>query len=171
MKKILLLILITLSCSSCSFLPRLTLDTPGTAPQSVDKSKAKEVCKGQTTFNEYGDMTSCTRGYVNYTQNYEKKERKYTFGEKIGNFFRKLSFWAIILLALGIFFPVLGLGTFIGKFIEGTFGIGKQVMSGVARGIQRVRKNGDDINIALDSELDEKHKQYIKKLKNKENIK
>jgi len=171
MKKLILsTIMVIVFSSGCSLIPRLTMDTPNTVPQATQKSKVKDVCKGEAIFAEDGTMLSCTKGYVAYSEAYNKEERSYTLGEKIGNFFRKLSFWMIILLVLGIFFPVLGLGTFIGRFIEGTFGIGKQVLTGVARGVQRARKHGDDINVALESELDIKHKQYIKELKDKEKI-
>lgn len=168
---IMLTIMVVFLSSGCSLIPRLTFDSKGSTPQQTQKSKVKESCKGNATFNADGDMIGCTKGYKNFEQNYIKQERKYTFGEKIGNFFRKLTLWMIILVALGIFFPVLGLGTFIGRIFEGTFGIAKQALSGVARGVQRVRKRGDNIDIALDAELDEKYKKYIKQLKEKENIK
>ena len=171
MKNLILIMLTSFCLTGCSFLPRLTTDSPNSVPQAVDKSKAKESCKGKAVWNENGDMISCSKGYVDYTESYNKKERSYTLGEKIGNFFRKLSVLMIILLAIGIIFPVLGIGTFIGRIFEGSFGIAKQALDGVARGVQRVRTRGEDINIALDSELDEKHKRYIRQLKDKENIK
>ena len=46
MKKIIVMILLAFCLSSCSLIPRLTFDSKNTVPQSIDKSKAKNICKG-----------------------------------------------------------------------------------------------------------------------------
>jgi hypothetical protein len=103
MKKLLGLILIVLTMSSCSFIPRLTFGTPGTAPQATDKSKAKESCKGRIVFNEDGTIKECSKGYVSYAENFSKKERKLTIQERVANFIRNLAglgFWGLILIII-----------------------------------------------------------------------
>ncbi|MHA2013297.1 MAG: hypothetical protein ACTSWG_13085, partial [Candidatus Helarchaeota archaeon] len=62
-------------------------------------------------------------------------------------------------------------GTLIGRFIEGTIGIAKQTLNATVRAVQRARKNGEDLNIALATEQDTKVKDYIIKIKKEEKIK
>jgi len=100
-KKLLLLFVLVFVLSGCSLIPRLTFDTKGTTPQQTEKSKIKESCKGEVEFGENGQVTYCSKGYTNYAENYEKKERKYTFTEKIKNIITNLSgtiFWIVIAL-------------------------------------------------------------------------
>jgi len=171
MKKLILLLMACLILTGCSLIPRVNFDTPNTVPQSVDKSKAKDVCKGQATFNENGDITSCSKGYSSFAQNYVKEERKYTLKEKIINIFRNLkgiAFW--IAVALVIFCPGV-LGMIVGRIIEAIFGISKKALSSTIKGVQKARKEGKPIDDALASSQDEKVKKYIRKLKEEENIK
>ena len=170
-KIFMLLLLICFTLTGCSLLPRLSFDTPNTVPQSVDKSKAKAVCKGEAKFNEVGDMTYCSKGYYNYEEGYQKVERKMTIVERIKNFFNGLmgmSFWIIV--ALLFLCPSL-LGLIGGRLIEGTFGVATTVGKRLIKAIQKTRKSGKDLNTSLDAELDVKDKQYIKKIKDKNEIK
>ena len=66
MKQIILAILICFTLTGCSLVPKINFDSPGTTPQTVEKAKVKEVCKGDAKFNENGDMISCTKGYYLY---------------------------------------------------------------------------------------------------------
>ena len=171
MKKFIMLLFIVLSTASCSLLPKINFDTPNTVPQSVDRSKVKDVCKGEATFSQEGTILSCTRGYMAYAEGYVKKERKMTFVERIKSFINNLvgwGFWGLVLLV--IFVPGIA-GVLIGKIVEGTIGITGKVLRSTVRGIQNTRKNGKNLDQALDSELDEKHKRYIRQIKDKENIK
>ena len=170
MKKVFLLLCIGFCLSSCSFLPRLSFDTPNTVPQSVDRSKAKAVCKGEAKFNEVGDMTYCSKGYYNYEEGYQKVERKMTIVERIKSFINSLmgmSFWIIV--ALLFLCPSL-LGLIGGRLIEGTFGVATTVGKRLIKAIQKTRKSGKDLNDTLDAELDVKDKQYIRKIKDKNEI-
>ena len=171
MKKFIMLLFIVLSTASCSLLPKVNFNTPNTVPQATQKSKLKEVCKGEATFNTQGDIISCTKGYVNYAENYTKQERRMTIIEKIKNFINKLvgfGFWGLVLLI--IFVPGL-LGVVLGRIVEGTIGLGAKCLKAVVKGVQRARKQGKPLDEALDSELDEKYKKYIRDMKAKEGIK
>ncbi len=170
-KVLFLISFLTLFLSSCSMLPRLNFWTPGTVPQVVDKAKAKEICKGKTVMNENGDIISCSHGYFSYAENYAKKERKMTFVERIKNFINNLmgaSFWIFVLLIVLV--PGL-LGTVVGRMIEGTVGITGKALKSVVAGVQKARKQGKDLNDALESETDNDVKKYIRELKERENIK
>jgi len=120
MKKLIILTIFSIFFTTgCSMIPRLTLDTPNSTPQQTDRSKAKEVCKGKVEMNEQGEIISCSKGYYRYDENYAKKERKYTFTEKIKNFINKLSasiFWIAILLL--IFLPGV-FGVIVGRIFNG----------------------------------------------------
>ncbi len=171
MKKIILMILVSFMLTGCSLLPRVTFDTPNTVPQSVDKSKAKAICKGEAKFNEVGDMIYCSKGYYNYEEGYNKQERKMTIVERIKSFINGLvgwGFWGILLLIILV--PGLA-GTLIGRLIEGTVGITGKALKSVVAGVQKTRKTGKDLNDSLSAELDKEEKEYIKTIKNKHNIK
>ena len=170
MKKILLLILLSMSLSSCSLLPKVNFNTLNSVPQSIDRSKLKETCKGKVTFSETGNIISCAKGYYNYQEGYVKKERKMTFTERIKSFINNLigwSFWGLLLLVILV--PGL-LGTLIGRAVEGSIGIASTVSKRLMSAIQKARKYGKDLNDALEAELDAKDKQYIAQVKEKENI-
>jgi hypothetical protein len=152
-------------------IPRITTDTVNTIPQAIEKTKAKEICKGKAEWDEQGNIKSCSKGYYRYDQNYQKQERAYTWKEKIINFLRKLSGLGFIgIIAVIILCPSL-VGVVLGRFIEGAFGVGKNVLTSVAKAIQKARKQGVDLDQALEIELDKEEKKYIKNLKDRENIK
>ncbi len=171
-KKIICLAMLSmLFFSGCSLLPRIKFGTPGAVPQSINKSKAKGVCKGEAKFNDLGEMTYCSKGYYKYTEGYDKKERKMTIVERIKGFINDLvgwSFWifvALLFLAPGL------LGTIVGRLIEGTVGITGKSLKAIVRAVQRTRKTGKDLNDSLDAEEDSDVKDYVAKLKKKEKIK
>ena len=171
MKKFLFICCLSVLCCGCSLIPRITFDSKGTTPQQTEKSLKKIKCKGDILLNEDGTIQSCTRGFISYESNYEKKERKFTIAEKLGNFIRKLTgygFW--IFVALLILCPS-ALGFIGGRVIEGIFGIGKKALDSTVRAVQKARKNGTDLNEALASEQDSDVKKYIAKLKDEEKIK
>jgi len=171
MKKFIMLLFIVLSTASCSLLPKINFDTPNTVPQSVDRSKVKDVCKGEATFSQEGTILSCTRGYMAYAEGYVKKERKMTFVERIKSFINNLvgwGFWGLVLLV--IFLPA-SAGLILGRIVEGTIGIGAKALKSVVRGVQRARTQGKNLNEALDAEEDADVKKYIRKLKENEGIK
>lgn len=102
-KKLILLIIMCFMLTGCSLLPKVNFGTPGTVPQSIDKSKAKDVCKGATRFNELGEMTYCSKGYHSYAENFEKKERKMTIVERIKGFINSFigwGFWGFVLIVI-----------------------------------------------------------------------
>lgn len=171
MNKILLLFLSCILLSGCSLIPKINFDTPNTVPQNVQKSKAKEVCKGKAEFDVNGNITFCSKGYYSYDEGYNKEERKMTITERVKSFINSLvgwGFWGLLLL----FILVPGLfGTVIGRIVEGTVGLTGKTLKAVVRGVQTARKNGKDLNTALATELDTDDKKLISKIKDKNNIK
>ena len=170
-RNLVLMLLMTLMLTGCSLLPRLSFDTPNTVPQSVDKSKAKAVCKGEAKFNEVGDMTYCSKGYYSYAEGYQKVERKMTIVERIKSFINSLmgwGFWGLLLLVILV--PGLA-GGLIGRIIEGTIGITGKALKSVVSAVQKTRKTGKDLNDTLSAEQDADVKAYIAKLKKQEKIK
>jgi len=160
MKNLILIMLTSFCLTGCSIIPRMTFDSPGATPQSIDKSKRKETCKGEAVFNEVGDMISCSRGYFNYVEGYVKKERKYTLKEKILNLFRNLSgsiFW--IAIALVIFVP----GS-LGWIISRVFNATNKAFEQTVQAIKKFRKNSsakEELDGFLRAEQDNTTKKII----------
>ena len=103
MNKIFLISALCLGLTGCSLLPRITMDRPGTTPQSTEKSQKDERCAGEYKLDTSGNMISCSKGYVNKQSNYHQAERAYTFSERVANFIRGLAawgFWGLVLILL-----------------------------------------------------------------------
>ena len=170
MKNIILILLLSFSLTGCSVLRLITApfkSVQNTVPQQIDKSKAKEVCKGNAVFNEQGEIISCTKGYYRYDEGYQSKERKVTLKEKILQYLDKLvgmSFWIILGLA---FLCPSALGFIFGRIIESLFGITKKSLDATIRGVQKFRKQGKNLDDALADEQDSDVKKEIQKIKNK----
>ena len=174
MRKLLSIICLVFLLSGCNFLPRLNFDTPNTVPQSVVKGKAKEVCKGKAEWDNVGNIKSCSKGYYRYDESYNKEERKMTIVERVKSFINNILGWGIPgLIVICVLFPgaFTIIGTLLGRFIEGAYGAGAIALKRVAKAIQNTRKRGADLETSLSSELDEKDKKYIRKLKDKADIK
>ena len=138
--------------SGCSLIPRITMDTKNTLPQSLAKSKAKYKCSGKVEFNENGSVKSCSKGYYSYDETYNKQERKMTIVERIKGFINGLigwGFWGLLLLMLLV--PSLG-GMIIGRIIEGTIGITGQALKSTVKAIGKAKKNGGNFMEELDKE-------------------
>jgi len=147
MKKIFLILVICFICSGCSFIPKLTFNrTTSTIPQQAERSKAKESCKGEAIFNDTGKITSCTKGYVNYAENNDVKERSYTIFEKIGNFFSNLKGWFGIFILLSIVLILTGFGGIVSTIWMNLFGVASKGIKALVKGIQAgknyVKNNG-----------------------------
>lgn len=174
MKKLILICLMSFLLTGCSLVKTITApfkSVQNTLPQQTDKSKAKDVCKGEAKFNEQGDMVYCSKGYYSYQENFAQKERKLTLKEKVIQFFEQLSghlFWIVVILL--ILCPSL-LGVVAGRIIEGTVGLAKKTLDSTIRAVQKTRKQNVDLNVALSSELDTENKKYIAKIKEQEKIK
>ena len=174
MQRIFIIIVSCFFLTGCSLLPRLTFSTPNTVPQQIDKSKVKEVCKGKAEWDNNGNIISCSKGYYHYNQVYGKQERKMTIIERVKSFFNTILGWGIPgLIIILVLFPgaFTLIGTFIGRFLEGSFGMAKVVSKKLMQAIQKVRKEGKNLEDTLEKELDQKEKDYIKKVKSKESIK
>ena len=172
MKKLIGIVLSALLFSGCAgIIPRITTDSPNTVPQSIDKSKAKQICKGKAVWSEVGVLLSCSKGYYNYDESYGKQERRMTIVERIKSFINGLvgwGFWGVILLI--VLCPSL-LGLIVGRIIEGTIGLARKSLDATVRAVQRARKNGVDLNSALADEQDADVKKYIAKIKDNKGIK
>lgn len=166
MKKIILTFLVCLFLSGCSLIPRLTFDTTGTTPQSIDKSKLKYICKGEIQFDTLGNIISCSKGYFNYSENYVKKERKYTFKEKIINLFNNLSGWTFwIAIALIIFCPGV-LGWIMSRVFNGINSAFTQTVTGIKKYRQLVSaEEKEKLDTFLKESQDVRTKQIIAKEK------
>jgi len=171
------LIVLLFSCfllTGCSLLPRITMDTPNTVPQSIDKSKAKEICKGKAVWSDAGVLLSCSKGYYNYDEIYGKKERRMTIVERVKSWFNWvfsfgfLGLGIICLLIPGAFTIV---GAIIGRIFEGAYGIAKKSLDATVRAVQNARKNGKPLDDALSAEQDADVKKYIAKIKEEGKIK
>ena len=171
MKKLILIILLSFFLCGCSLIPKINFGTTNTTPQSVDKSKRKVKCAGDIILNNDGTIQSCTKGFYEYSENYVKKERKYTIVERIKNFVNNLVGWGFwIFVALIFLCPGL-LGAIVGRLIEATIGLTGKTLRSTITAIQKVRKQEKPIDDALSAEQDEDVKKYIRKLKEKEKIK
>ena len=174
MKKFFIILLACFMFQGCSLLPRLTFSTPNTVPQSIDKSKVKESCKGKADWDNNGNIVSCSKGYYKYNENYGKQERKMTITERVKSFFNIIFGWGIWgLIIICVICPSLlvYIGALVGRFIESVFGLSIKTLKRVVNAVQKTRKEGKDLNTSLDAELDENQKIYIKNLKVKEGIK
>ena len=160
MKRFIPILLISFMLSGCSLIPRLTFNTPGTIPQAVDKSKAKEYCKGQTKFDEYGKIIYCSKSYYNYEENYEKKERNYTIKEKILNVFRNLSglgFWGAVILV--VLFPGI-----LGSLLTFVFSASRRVARETINAIKKFRRESTpEVKESLDNYPREEQSKETKK--------
>ncbi|KKM69422.1 hypothetical protein LCGC14_1450980 [marine sediment metagenome] len=141
--KNLILIMMCFILSGCgSLIPRITMGTPNTLPQSVVKSKAKTKCSGRIDYYENGTVKSCTKGYSGYDQGYNKQERKMTIIERVKSFINGLmgwGFWGLLLLF--ILCPSL-IGMVVGRLIEGTVGVTGKALKATVSAISKAKKNG-----------------------------
>ena len=118
MRKILIISIICLLCCGCSLIPRITYDTKGSVPQSIQKSKIKEQCSGKAEWDDLGNIKSCSKGYYRYDEGYTKQERRMTIVERIKSFVNNLAgwgFWGFVILL--ILCPSL-IGLIFGRLIE-----------------------------------------------------
>lgn len=171
MNKIILLLIMCFSLTSCSLLPRITFDKPGTTPTSTTKAKKVESCAGEYKVDDNGRIISCSKNYKNYEDSYSQKERSYTLQERVGNFFRSLagwSFWGVILL---IFLCPSLLGLIVGRLFEGVYGMGSKALRQVSSAIQKSKSESPTLITELEKSTDEDTRKFLKEFKEKNNIK
>ena len=169
MKKIIFMIIMSFMLTGCSLLPRLTFDTKGAIPQQTDKSTMKDTCKGEAKFNEVGEIIYCSKGYMAYSKNYAKKERKMTIIEKIKSFINSLvgwGFWGFI--AIAIFFPGL-IGSLLTFFLSASRRVARETISAIKR---FRRESAPDVKESLDNylrnEQSKETKKYISNIRKNE---
>lgn len=170
MNKLILSIIFMFTLSGCSMIPRMTFDTKNTVPQSTTKGKVKEICKGQAQWDSVGNITSCSQGYYNYEESYNKEERKMTIVERIKSFINNLAGWGFwIFLGLLIFAPGV-LGFVFGKIIEGTVGVSGKALRSTVKAIKNAKRNGGKFTEELSKEhnKDKKVKKKINQLRAEE---
>ena len=153
MKKFIMLILMCFVLSGCgSLIPNIKFGNPITTPESTVKSKLKEKCSGKIDYYEDGSIKSCSKGYFNYEENYEKQERKYTFTERVKNIINSFvgwGFWGIVLLV--ILCPSV-IGLVLGRLIEGTVGVTGKALKATVSAISKAKKNGQNYTEELAKE-------------------
>jgi len=173
MKKWLPILLMCFMLQGCSLLKIATAPlqaVKNSVPQSTEQSKAKTICSKDAVFNEAGMIISCGGKYYNYNQNYEQTDRKLTLREKIAQFITHGAGYLVWGFVIIVLLSSFGFGWVVQAFFNGVFGTGR-VLKQVVQGIQDARKNNKEINQALSEAMDEKTKEEIAKLKQKENIK
>lgn len=144
MNKIILLILLCLGATGCSFLPKISFEKSLNPPQQTSKSNVKQSCKGEFKTDENGIIVSCSKGYTNQTSNSEIKERNYTILERVFNFLRKLTWWSLIIVILLCALPF-GIG---GAILQNMFDNGKKVSSKAleltVKAVNKAKNNGGE---------------------------
>lgn len=159
MRKFYLIVLLffVLSCSSCSFLPRLTFDRPGVTPTSTEKSSSRTQCAGELKINKDTGEITCTRGYYSNDNNYKQAERSYTLAEKIGNWIRALSFWWLLILIAVIILCPGAIGWLIGR----VFNVFRATLQGTVKAISNFRNNIPKVTIDGQEMLDPKYVKVV----------
>jgi len=171
MYKLLPILIACFLLTGCSFIPRLTFDTKNTVPQSVTTAKGKVVCQGEAKFNEQGEITYCSKGFYDYSENYAKKERKMTIVERMKSFVNGLAgwgFWGFVVLL--ILCPSL-LGLIVGRLFEGVYGMGSKAFKQVSAAIQKVKSETPSLVDALEKSTDTDVRLWIDEFKKKNGIK
>ncbi len=151
-KKIIMLVCMIFTLSGCSLLPRITMDSPNTLPQSVRKAQGKDKCSGKILFYEDGSVKSCSKGYYSSEKSYNKQERKMTFTERVKNIINSFvgwGFWGLLLLF--ILCPSL-IGLVLGRLIEGTVGVTGAALKSTVKAISHAKKNGQNYTEELAKE-------------------
>jgi len=162
MKKLISIIILSFMLTGCSLIPRLTFDSKGSTPQQTEKTLRKIRCKGDIILNEDGTVNSCTKGFVSYESNYEKKERRFTIREKIINVFRNVSglgFWGLVLLV--VLFPGI-----LGSLLTFLMSASRRVARETIKAVKSFRKEvSPEVKESLDNYLrkyqSQATKQYI----------
>lgn len=176
MNKLFIILLICLMCQGCSFLKVISAplqSVKNSVPQSTEQSKIKTICSKNAVFNEDGLLISCDGKYYNYNQNYEQVDRKLTVGEKIGQFFSKLTGYMLWVIIIGGVLSCMGLGGLFTAFITGATNVGSVGIKGIKQimqAIQKVKGNDTVLTQALETSTDESVKQWIADYKRKNNI-
>jgi hypothetical protein len=148
MKNFILITLLSLGLTGCSFLPRFTFEKPGLTPQTVVKGNKTIKCQGEIKYNENGDVAYCSKGFVSVENNFSQSDRKYTLKEKIINFIRGLAGWGFIIFLVLLFVCPAAIGTILGWILNGIFGVGKsllktrETLTATVRGLQKAKNNG-----------------------------
>ena len=139
------------SCSMVSSMVRAITFTSSNKPQQLIESSRDYM---------YKNMLS---GVIvrSKESNFEKKERKSTFPEKVGEFFSKMSFLALILFIAACFL----LPGFLGWFLGSLFNTSRRALRATVRAIDKCKKTDENIFDALRYEHD--RDKDVKKLINK----
>lgn len=160
------LIIILMTCflfSGCSLVKTLTAPfkpSVSAVPQETEKSKAKEICKGKATWDERGNIKTCSKGYFAYESTYGQKERKLTLKEKVMQFLDNLMGWSFwIFIGLLMFCPSV-LAWLIGRTFNGF----RTALTSTVRAISKAKKNGG--NFTEELRLEHAKSQEVKKIIN-----
>lgn len=124
-------------------------NTVSKVPEEVVKSKGKDKCSGKIEFYEDGSVKSCSKGYYKYEENYNKKERKLTYREKISQFILNAKGYFLWFIVICVVLSLSGFGWVIGavfSVIRGTGRVARDLVRGISRGKRYVRKNGSGLS-------------------------
>ena len=120
-------------------------NTVSKVPEEVAKSKLKDKCSGKIEFYKDGSVKSCSKGYYKFEENYNKKERKLTYREKISQFILNAKGYFLWFIVICVALSLSGFGWVIGavfSVIRGTGRVARDLVRGISKGKKYVRKNG-----------------------------
>lgn len=138
MRQLFILVVLCLSLTGCSLLPKLSFVSNNSVPQQSDKSKDITKCGGSYTLNADGTYV-CTKDYYSYNQNASIRERKMTIFEKVGAFFGKLNFIFALLIILSAVLSLMGLGGLVTTIWHNAFSTSAKGIRMIVAGIQNAK--------------------------------
>ena len=159
MKKIIIILMLSLCFSGCSLINPLKLNNKTNPKKQTAISKSSEVIN-------YRDKEAGIDYQVKRT-NYNKDISKYKIQEKIGSYIAKRGlFFLIIILIINWFVPGF-IGWFIGFFLNASRNALKETVKAVQKYKDENKKTKDGLVACLDKAQDKKTKRYISKVKGK----
>jgi hypothetical protein len=174
MKNIVFIVLVCLTISGCSLIPKFSFSSNNSVPQATEKTRKIVKCNGEMMLNDIGTVASCTSGFYSNETNYSQKERTMTLFERIGAFFAGLRGFLGVLILISIVMVFMGMGGLVVSIWQGMFGIAGKAIKSTVEAIkaakERIKANPSDSSAFLD-ELSKAHssdpevQSYINKIR------
>lgn len=171
------LIIVTISCfllTGCSALKILTAPFKpirSTAPQQIEKSKQVLRCKGEIEIDKDGRIISCSEKFYSYEQNFERRDKKLSFRERIGQWIMTGAGWVVWAVILSVVATMFGFGWVVSMFWNAVFGLGRvlrQTMQGIKKFRQTVAVDKkEELDNFLRASQDKNTKTFVAKERTK----
>jgi hypothetical protein len=135
-----ILLVIVVSCSSCSLLPKISFGGNNSVPQQTETKSKVVKCAGTWAISDDQSTMACSSGFYSNESNYSQKERKMGFFERIGSFISNLKgiFGGLILVTIVMFFC--GLGGVAVSIWQTLFGIGTRTIKATVLAIKNAKE-------------------------------